>query len=85
MEVIGEHNPGVDRKRVSAAGDTDGIAELIDMPRQQITAVPLQEIDRKEVTLSRHAVAAVIGNRYLLPYPARSSRRQLRPAGHAAL
>lgn len=34
VEMIGEHDPRVDRERVGAAGDADGIAELIDMPRQ---------------------------------------------------
>ncbi|SUS07709.1 conserved hypothetical protein [Candidatus Defluviicoccus seviourii] len=85
MEVIGEHNPGVDLERVSAAGEANGIPELIDVPGQQVIAAPLQQIDGKEITPSQYAVSAVVGNLSLPPSPGRHARRNLRPAGHASL
>jgi len=40
---------------------------LIDVPRQQVVAAPLQEIDGEEIAPSRDAVSAVVRNLSLPP------------------
>ena len=68
VEMVGKHDAGVNHERSAPTDHTDGMPELIDVPRQQIVAAPLQQIDGEEVTPSMHAMAAVIGNGNRLLY-----------------
>ena len=62
VEVIGEDDPGVDRERVAAAGDTNGVPEQVDTPNEEVVAAPLEQVDGEEIASAGDTVATVVGN-----------------------
>ena len=86
MEMVGQDDPGVDRKRPGLAYRSHGTPQKIDMPCQQVVAMPLQEIDREKETPSGDAVATVVGNALHSFSVSRSSEKRIyHTAGYATL
>jgi hypothetical protein len=59
MEMIGQHNDGVDREGMTSACFAEGRAQDLDMVRQQGKPA-LRQIDGKEEAASRDEVATII-------------------------
>ncbi len=82
MEMIGKHDPGLDRERSAPAHQTNCVAQDINVSRQQVVAAPFEQVDREEITSTGHAVASVVGDGSFLRF---GLRMLIDAAGHAAL
>ena len=73
----------MNRERMSAPYLVYRIAQQIDMPRQQVVAVPLQQIYRKEISAARMPGATIVGHAESLVkiVMRRNARWLLRPTG----
>lgn len=60
MHVLGEHNPGVDGKRMEPVYPPDRRPKQIDMPHQQIVAASLQQIHYEKPARPRDKGAMVV-------------------------
>jgi hypothetical protein len=60
MEMIRQHHPAMNPVWVALPNPANDFAEHINMPRQQIIAMTLEQVDREEVGAAWMPGAAVI-------------------------
>jgi hypothetical protein len=65
MQMLRQHHPCVDAKRVPLTHPSHRIAQQIDSPHQQIIAVALQDVHREEQGAARYKRTPV----WACPYP----------------
>ena len=66
VEVIGKHDPGIDRERSASTHQTNRLPQEINVSCQQVVAPPFEQVNREEITSTGHAVASVVGDGSLL-------------------
>jgi hypothetical protein len=72
MQMIRQHDPGVDMEGMACQRRSNGAAQRIDFHNQQIGAA-IAQIDGEEIASAREAVAAIVGDR-LSPWTLRGER-----------
>jgi len=74
MDMIREHDEGVDRKRLVLPRRGNGLAQERDMVDEQ-GLPPLQQINRKEPAAARHESATIVWHGERLSHMLRRCRR----------
>ena len=81
MQVVGHHDPAVDRERMDLAHLARAVAQQADVPSQEVVASPPPGIDREEVGAAGVPGASVVGHGGMMAGAGRrrNALRLLRP------
>ncbi|ODS89053.1 MAG: hypothetical protein ABS45_16970 [Comamonas sp. SCN 65-56] len=81
VQVIGQHDPGVNAEGVMPPRPANRFAQGVDVPDEEVVAAPFQCVDGKEIGAARMPGATVVGhgNRMQRIRIRRNALRLLRP------